>query len=319
MSEWHRRNIDPNTTNGVWDLHEEVTELLLAIYEGLYEEGEYVHSLRLQDVFHALRNTLLWCESLEGFETIKSGVKFDGINSDSDETHIKSINDLYIGSTNTLMEREWLEEERSFGLLPDNYTVPCVSVGGDSILWEKRWKKRVLLYQKHLCVVASGRRKDDRKLTPDESKKFSPAMGLYQRALLLLWDMERYTDPLNVLNQEFNETVPLDGKIRFHLSTGHIYYGHALVAKPQRYSQQWVVWKKLHESRTRPRKALYAHLKVMENDESQRIFPHWDKNTLSSLLSRWNEVFEKEYSITPLHQAYDSIELRITRKSNNEV
>lgn len=316
MSEWHRRNIDPNTTNGVWDLHEEATELLLAIYEEFYEEGEYIHSLRLQDTYFAIKNVLLWCESIAEFEKLKSGVKFDNINADSDETHIKSINDLYIGSTNYLMQREYHEEagvSSAFGLLPDNYTVPCVSIGGDALLWKKRWKKRVLLYQKHLQVVAKAGRNDNRKMTPDERKKFSPAMGLYERALLLLWDMDRYADPLNLSNQEFNETVPLEGKIRFHLSTGHIYYGRTLVAKPVRYSQQWVVWRKLYESKSRPRRAMYSDLQQTKNTKNMSIFPSWNVNDLSSPIHRWNDEFS-EYGIAPLHQTSDSIELRVTKK-----
>ncbi len=316
MSAWHRRNIDPNTTNGIWDLHEEATELLLALYEELYEEGEYRHSLRLQDAYFAIKNVLLWCESIENFESLKSGVKFENINADTNETHIKSINDLYIGSTNYLMQSEFHEEEgvsQAFGLLPDNYTVPCVSIGGDALLWEKRWKKRMLLYQKHLLVVATAKRSENRKLTKDELKKFSSAMGLYHRALLMIWDMDRYTDPLNALNQEYGETVPLEGKIRYHFSTGHVYYGHTCIAKPRRFSQQWVVWRKLYESKQKPRRVLYTSLQAVQDEKGIAIFPSWDQKALSSPLSRWNEQFSS-VGIIPLHQDSDSIELRPTRK-----
>jgi hypothetical protein len=178
------------------------------------------------------------------------------------------------------------------------------------VLWNKRWKPKLL---KHLRFVSDLRTKSVAKKKERKAAKiFEEIAARYNGILTLLRDIDEYGKEGTGVYERFRSTVFLEDRLRYDPHMGTVFFGKETVAKPRVQSQEWLVWKMLHESRTIPRSVSYELLQGYTLPGGRRIFSKiGDRITIQ--LSQWNRKFRK-FAVAPLHKQGRSIVLSIEGK-----
>lgn len=293
---------DKTLRANLWNFYAELNGLLERVLDDFYEGGYYSQAA------HWAINNLRRCID-EAEQALELSAHWP------DYRHYR-FNDRFLvdpGDQGFVFVGEG-GDVRSAGL-PTDFSMPFFGLNADRSVWNARWKPQLQSRwgrvtdwaQSHLAALPAI-------LDQGGYVAFDELVKQYRYIHTMLRDLEQYGKSAEEFSR-FMETRVLIDRIRYHPGSGELLYGTEHVCKLGKDTQEWLVWKMLHESVEFPRRVSYDRLGAYMTSQGRRVFTQIDES-VTTQVARWNKRFEK-YDIKPLHTEGKTIVLFIERKPKN--
>lgn len=294
---------DKTQRANLWNFYSELNALFERVLEDFYEGGYY--SQAADWTINNLRKCIEEAEEVLALSTHWPDFQYYAF---KDRFLVDPGNRLF-----TLIGEG--DDVRSAGL-PTDFSTPFFGLNADRSVWNSRWKPQLQgrwmqvtdWAQSHLAALPAI-------IAQEEYVAFEELVKQYRYIHTMLRDLEQYGKSAEEFTR-FMETKVLADRIRYHPGAGELFFGTELICRLTKGTQEWLVWKMLHESAELPRRAYYEHLMAYRTPQDRPVFAQID-DSITTLLTRWNKRFEK-HGIWPLHSERGSIVLFIKRKTKIE-